>query len=413
MIKQIHIKKKVSIIEAPPSKSFAQRALFAAALNQNDTTIENIGTSDDVLSVKRIIEQLGFSIKNTGRITHIERTSIPKNNTLNIGESGLGTRLSSIILSLFFKNYIIKGHGSILKRPMNWFKDYLPQFGLHIDLNNGFLPLKASGQIRSGNYSVDGSESSQYISGLLMTLPLCNRDSTLEVNNPTSTPYIDITLSVLKDFGVKIDHHHYSKYLIKGNQSYNIKSLYKVEGDFSSAAFWIAYGLLNGGIHVSNLNPKSIQADSAILEVVSMVGGNYEWQNSTLEIFPPECLVPFEFDASNCPDLFPILVVLAAGINGKSTIHGANRLIYKESNRKQVLLEEFSKLGLEMKNINNSIIIQGVGSLNSGEVASHNDHRIAMAATIASCLTPSGLSISNPNCVNKSYPEFWKVVENL
>ncbi|MFK8037826.1 MAG: 3-phosphoshikimate 1-carboxyvinyltransferase [Crocinitomicaceae bacterium] len=414
MTRHTHITKKGGLIKAPSSKSFAQRALFAASLSQNSTLIEGLGKSEDVLHIQQIIEQLGFELENKTELTKITKSHQIESNSINVGESGLGTRLSVPLISHFLNDYQITGKGTLLKRPMAWFESFLPQMGLNIELTRKCLPLYAKGKINSGHYCVDGSESSQYISGLLMTLPICNGDSILEVKNPVSIPYIDITLSLLSDFGIEIINQDYNHFIIKGNQNYESNlSPYQIEGDYSGAAFWIVYGLLNNGISISNLNPNSVQADAAILKIVESVGGTQVWKNSILKIIPPNQLKPFEFDATHCPDLFPILTTLAAGINGRSILHGTNRLIFKESNRKVALLEEFSKLDLEIESINDSLIIYGTGKLKSGDIDSHGDHRIAMALAIASFLTPKGINISDPICVNKSYPEFWEILNIL
>ena len=414
MTRLVHISKKADLIDIPASKSFAQRALFAAALSDDKVHLKNLGQSQDVIHIKSIIQQLGFSFDIlSDDTTSVLKTGQPTESIVNVGESGLGTRLATPILSHFFQSYTVKGKGSLLKRPMTWFKTHLPQMGLDIDLNDQYLPLNAHGKLNAGHYSVDGSQSSQYISGLLMMLPLCHGNSILEVNQPTSTPYIDITLDVMRHFGIHIEHEAYSRFSIQGHQQYHSPSIYNIEGDFSSAAFWIVYGLLNDGIRLRGLNQTSVQADAAILNIVNQVGGSYEWKDSILHITVPKNLQPFDFDATHCPDLFPILVVLAAGINGTSKIKGTKRLINKESDRKSVLLKEFSKLGLEMKSNDNAFMIHGTQFLKSGIIDSHNDHRIAMACSIASFLTPNGLTISDPECVNKSYPEFWHTVQNL
>ena len=414
MTRHIHLTKKADLVIAPPSKSYAQRVLFAIALAKQSAIINNLGTNDDVLHILDIVKQLGFKVESAGDKTLIQKDSQPINSNINIGESGLGTRLSVPILSHFFDEYSVDGIGTILNRSMKWFADYLPQTGLNISLTNNHLPLKAKGTIIAGDYVVDGSESSQYISGLLMTLPLCSGNSTLTVTNPTSIPYIDITLKVMADFDVQVDHETYIQYNIPGDQLYFLDDLqYSVEGDYSGAAFWVVYGLLNGGISISNLNQHSVQADAAILEIVKMIGGKFTWENGILKVQPPVKLLPFNFDATHCPDLFPALVVLAAGIIGKSTIAGLNRLIHKESDRKAVILEEFSNLGLEMKIESNTLQIFGTGKLSSNSVRSHNDHRIAMSFAIASVLTDNGIEISDPNCVNKSYPNFWETTKQM
>lgn len=403
----VHLKQSIGTINVPPSKSFAQRALFAAALSHSPIILKDIGQNDDVKHVVEIIQQLGCQvnemsdqIKITPRVKQIK-------SELNVGESGLGTRLTVPIVGTLSDQFIINGKGSLLNRPMHWLNENLPQMGLSITLNKKLLPIEIKGHLKGGNYTVDGSLSSQYISGLLMALPLCKDDSTLRVTNPKSIPYIDITLQILKHFGISITHQNHEEYKIRGSQKYMlIHDNYQIEGDYSGAAFWIVYGLLNDGITITNLNPNSVQADKAILEVVDLVGGSYNWNNNNLNIVPGE-LKPFHFDATHCPDLFPILVTLAAAITGKSIISGTKRLVHKESNRTMVLIEEFSKLGLSISEKNEQLVINGKGKLNSGNINSNNDHRIAMAGAIASFLSPHGIYISNPSCVNKSYPEFW------
>ena len=283
--------------------------------------------------------------------------------------------------------------------------------GVNVSFKNSQLPFTLSGQLHGGNYTVDGSLSSQYISGLLMALPLCNTDSVLNVKNPTSTPYIDITLKVLNTFGIQIQHQNYKTYHIKGNQQYMPQqNSIQIEGDWSGAAFWVVYGLIKGKITISNLKSNSTQADKTILEVIKLVGSDFKWdKNENLIIIKKE-LKPFTFDATNCPDLFPILVVLAASINGISTIKGVFRLKHKESNRGLVLQNEFKKLGLKIDIKGDVMTIFGTGQLKSACIESNNDHRIAMSAAIASLLTPNGISILQAECVNKSYPEFWDVL---
>jgi len=244
-----------------------------------------------------------------------------------------------------------------------------------------------------------------------MALPLCSKDSVLHVKSPTSLPYIDITLSVLDFFNIKIINKNYTTYHIKGQQHYLPKNTeFNIEGDWSGASFWVVYGLLKGKIEIANLKHDSTQADKAILEVVNLVGSTYKWNNNTLTIIK-KSLSPFIFDATNCPDLFPALVTLASGIVGKSTIKGVNRLKHKESDRGLVLQKEFKKLGLKVDIIENDMVIYGTGQLKSSTIDSNNDHRIAMTFAIASILTKKGITITNAESVNKSYPEFWESIK--
>ncbi len=401
----------VKQIIAPASKSVAQRVLLASALSHQKIQINHIGQSDDVLNILKICKQLGAEVEtiNIQSIAVKGRVNPPKKN-LNVGESGLGVRLTTPIASTFNQAFIINGKGSLLNRPLTQFKDFLPQMGVNVSFNNGHLPISISGKLKGGNYTVDGSLSSQYISGLLMALPLAKNDSVLNVSSPTSIPYIDITLEVLKNFSIEIENNNYTTFKIKGNQIYQPKQkTINIEGDWSGASFWIVYGLIKGIIEISNLNPNSTQADKAILKVINLVGGNYKWQNNTLIISSTQ-LKPFEFDATHCPDLFPPLVTLASAINGTSKIKGINRLTHKESNRAKVLQTEFKKLELDIELDDDIMLIKGTSHLKSAKVNSNNDHRIAMCTAIASVLTDDGIEISNENCVNKSYPEFWKLI---
>ena len=399
----------ITSIHVPASKSVAQRVLFGAALSKKPIEIFNLGACDDVLRIKDIIKQLGAEIIEKENAIIIHGQKHPVKSILNCGESGLGIRLTTTIASTFGKGFTINGSGSLLKRPLTQFADFLPLMGVDIN-KNGKLPLHISGQLKGGEYTVDGSLSSQYISGLLMALPLCEADSILNVTSPTSLPYIDITLSVLDFFGVNIEHNNYSKYTIKGNQTYSPKEeQYTIEGDWSSAAFWIIYGVINGEIRIKNLDKNSTQADKSILDVVKKAGSTYEWIGNDL-LITKQKLKPFEFDATQCPDLFPILVVLAASTKGLSIITGVNRLKHKESDRGLVLQTEFSKLGLKIEINGDLMTIHGKGNLNSGKIHSNNDHRIAMSAAISAILTEDGITISNAECVTKSYPDFWDFI---
>jgi len=399
----------ISTIHVPASKSVAQRILFGAALSNTPIEIFNLGTCDDVLHIKEIIKQLGAEIIETEHSIIVTGNKKTINSTLNCGESGLGIRLTTTIASTFGKEFIIKGAGSLLKRPLTQFTEFLPQMGVKIN-ENAKLPLQISGQLKGGEYTVDGSLSSQYISGLLMALPLCKEDTILSVTSPTSLPYIDITLSVLNLFGIKIENHEYTKYIIKGNQFYQPQvNNTSIEGDWSSAAFWIVYGAIKGEVKLKNLEQDSTQADKTILTVLDKMGSKYEWSGKDL-LVNKHNLKPFKFDATNCPDLFPILVVLAAASNGTSTIIGVNRLTYKESNRALVLQKEFRSLGLKIEILDDKMYVYGEEKLNSGTIQSNNDHRIAMAGAIASILTNKGILISNAESVNKSYPNFWESI---
>lgn len=400
-------------IEAPASKSYAQRVLLAASLCKKPIEIKNTGHCEDVMFIIDVVKQLGTEVQKstTGFILSPQKNKLKTN--LNCGESGLGIRLTTPIAASFGGTFFINGEGSLVSRPLSPFEGFLPKMGVEVELNKGYLPLQINGKLQGGNYTVDGSLSSQYISGLLMALPLCSNDSGLTVLSSKSTPYIDITLEILQIFGIEVINNNYQEYKIKGNQTYvSPKQPIAIEGDWSGAAFWIVFGLIKGEISIEQLNPNSTQADKEILKVVEQIGAQFEWKNNVLRIKKGNHHA-FSFDATHCPDLFPILVVLAASIKGISRIKGVHRLKHKESDRATVLIKEFGALGLKIDIENDEMIIHGTGELNSGTIHSHNDHRIAMSGAITASITPQGITIEGEESVGKSYPEFWEVLLDL
>ena len=409
MIKQVSNNIEVNEVIAPASKSYAQRAILAATLSEQWSDIKNIGTSDDVKNILNVAKQLGAEVQESDNAVRIKGSFVPDQRELNCGESGLGTRLTTPIAAAIGGDFTITGEGSLMSRPMDMFENILPALGIEITTNEGKLPMQISGKLSGANIEAEGSQSSQYFSGLLMALPLAEEDSWLKVENMTSEPYIDMTLDVLSMFGINIPTQD-NVFFIKGNQKYH-PAEFVVEGDWSGAAFWVVYGAIANQILIKDINMFSSQADAAVVEVLDIAGGQYEWLDEGLQVTPSE-LNAFEVDATNCPDLFPCLVVLAAACNGISKIHGVNRLKHKESDRGVVLQNEFGKLGLQIDLEEDTMIIHGTGKLDSGTVDSNNDHRIAMAAAIASVLSPSGIEITGAEAVNKSYPDFWDVIDN-
>ena len=399
---------QISFIEIPPSKSYAQRAILAAALSSSNSIIVNAGKSDDVINMLAAIKSLGAIVEEKENTFSIVGRQNKPGQIIQCGESGLGTRLLASVVPTLENSFELNGEGSLLKRPMTDLEEFLPKFGVTCKTNNGFLPIHLDGKLHGGNVQLDGSKSSQYLSGLLMALPLCKEDSVLEVSNLTSKPYIDITLDVLEQFGIEIENQNYSTFKIKGNQTYKLKEkIFVVEGDYSGAAFWLVLGAIsNQKITIKSLKKYSVQADRSIVSLLEKVGAKTGWGRAQLFV-EKETLIPFEFDANDCPDLIPALVVLAAACKGTSRIAGANRLIHKESNRALVLQKEFAGLDLKIENENDLLIVHGTGKLKTGTIDSNNDHRIAMAGAIASCLTDSGITIKNADAVSKSYPDFW------
>ncbi len=403
----IENKCQVGVVEIPASKSYAQRAILAASLSRKRTHIINTGSSDDVRNIIGIAKQIGASVSQSNGDVFITGFVNKSNRELNVGESGLGIRLTTSICAILKGNFHLTGEGSLVKRSMAEFEHFLPQLGIKCSLNNGFLPIELNGEAVPGIIHLDGRISSQYLSGLLMALPLLDGNSTVIVDRLKSKPYIDITLDVLKSFGIAISNDSYRHFKISGNQTYQCDDTYIVEGDYSGASIWMVHGALKAGVQIRGLKKKTEQGDQKILDALSQANVSFKWMNEEL-IVEKSAVSPFEFDANECPDLFPALVVLAAGAKGTSKISGVQRLLHKESNRALVLQKEFAKLGLVIELDKDHMYVHGTGNLKSGEVDSNDDHRIAMAGAIAASLTTEGITITSAESVNKSYPNFWK-----
>lgn len=274
----------------------------------------------------------------------------------------------------------------------------------------GCPPLAIQGPIQGGTVTVDGSQSSQFVSGLLMALPLCQADSTVCVHNLKSAPYVRMTISLLKHFGIHIKP-RVSSFEIPGQQKYS-PTHYSVEGDWSGAAFFLVAGAIAGRVTATPLTCSGLQADQAILSALRMAGAAVTCSNRSVTV-RKAVLRPIQFDASDCPDLFPPLVVLAMNCAGSSSIKGVGRLLTKESNRALVLAQEFNALGAAISIVDDTMHIQGKTTLRSGTMDPHGDHRIAMAAAIAARTASSEIHISDAECVEKSLPDFFRLLQGL
>lgn len=395
-------------IDVPSSKSDGQRAILAAALSSGKSTLQNVGNSSDELNMLRIVQQMGARIvqaeNRTFEITGKDHPSFTGD--YHIGESGLGLRLLTSVFSTNAKDLTISGEGTLQTRPMDWFDRTLPKFGLNFYSTNGFLPFKLNGEMVSADVTIDGSQSSQYVSGLLMALPMVNGTSRLHVLDLNSVPYVRMTLNTLKAFGIAIEQQNYEHFIIPGDQKY-LPAEYTIEGDWSSASYWLVASALGADLTVKGLSMSSLQADKKILDALVHAGCSVLHMSDGLTI-KGEKRHAFEFDATHCPDLFPALVTFASLTPGESKILGLKRLKHKESDRGEVLKSEFAKLGIRIELFEDTMIIHGNNELNGAIVSSHGDHRIAMCLAIAGKFASSPVTIYNPECVSKSYADFWE-----
>lgn len=391
-------------VKAPASKSAMQRILAGTLLADGSSEILSPSFCDDSLAVIEIIRGLGAEVTISEERVLVKGGFNPYTREIFCGESGLATRMFTPIAALHNKPVRISGKGSILKRPVDMVVLPLAGMGVDVESTDGFLPLVVKGPLKGGNIIADGSVSSQFITGLLMALPVVDEDSILTVENLVSKPYIDLTVSLLSEFGIEIVNNAYRNFKIPGRQKYRAGS-YNVEGDWSGAAFLMVMGALSGPVEIKGLNLASTQADKSIYYALSLAGARIR-QTSSGIIVKAGRLKGFEFDISDCPDLAPPLAVLALACKGKTVLRGTGRLVAKESNRSRALHETLSILGANITSGENTIEIEGGVELKGGTVNSFNDHRIAMANAVAALLCRETVIIEEMESINKSYPGF-------
>lgn len=402
------------VIEIPASKSDSQRAILAAGLVDGNSILTGVGVSEDEKAMLRNIEALGakiHEIENGYQIKGIN--TFPKELDINLGESGLGARLITAMCIVHDGKFTLNGKGSLLVRPFDFYREnFAGKIAIYKD-NQGKLPLDIQGGMEGGEFTVSGNISSQYISGLLMALPLLKKDSILNVIDLKSTPYVQMTLDTLKQFGIIIKYQDFSKFEIKGNQFYS-SSKYSIEGDWSSASYWLVASALGKEITVSDLSLESLQADKAILSAFEKANCKVVVEKDGIRI-AGENRTSFEFDATDCPDLFPALASLAALTTGESKIFGLHRLEHKESNRGLTIQQEFKNLGIRIDLLDDedAMVVFGKESVKGGEVSSQNDHRITMCLGILGMFSNEQISIDQPDAVGKSYPQFWEHMNAL
>jgi 3-phosphoshikimate 1-carboxyvinyltransferase len=411
---QFHVLPKIvnGKIVVPASKSDAQRAIIAASLANGKSKISNCGTSDDVLNVLKACELLGAKVESIDSDSYIISGGKHVNVTeLNVGESGLAIRLLTPIVATQNHKTSLLGKGSLVKRPLHFFDENLSKMNVQVKSTNGFLPIEVQGPLKGGTYIVDGSQSSQYISGLLMALSIVDDASDLFVENLASKPYVQMTLNTLEKFGIQIENDKFERFLIAGKQHY-LPCDYHVEGDWSAASYWLVGAALGADITIAGLSMTSLQADKKMLDALIVAGCNIQFSSDGISVKGNEKKA-FHFDATHCPDLFPALVSFAAFCPGVSVLSGVKRLKNKESDRGIALKTEFEKLGVLIELREDEMYIHGGNTIEGCNVHSHNDHRRAMCLAIVGLFSEKGITIENSDAVAKSYPDFWKDLELL
>ncbi len=398
-------------ITPPPSKSVLHRLVISSCLAKGYSRIENVTYSNDILATINAFASLGVNITKHSDYIEIESDGIAdlsQEFDVDCGESGSTIRFLIPILSNDKKG-IFRGKSSLIQRPMSVYEKIFSKNNLDFVVDNDFIMTK--GRLTPGNYIVQGDISSQFISGLLFILPVLDGDSTIEITGDfESSEYVNITVDVLSRFGIIIEKIQ-NRFIISGNQKYR-PAISKAEADFSQLAFFAVLGTINNDLKITGVNFNSLQPDKRILDIIKSMGGNLQYQNTELSVVRTQTS-GIKIDVSQCPDLAPILGVLAACSNGESEIVNAKRLIIKESNRLLTTHETLKRFGVETEMFEDSLTIKHCERFNGGVFDSYNDHRIAMMISIAATIASEKVIITNAEAVNKSYPDFYKDLQSL
>ena len=391
-------------IAAIPSKSVAHRMLICAALADGPTTLRIPKTSDDIDATADCLRALGAAITVNNEDYIVEPIAQIENiPLLDCGESGSTLRFLLPVAAAAADRCRFDGHGRLPERPLSDLTDAMKEHGVSFDGEK--LPFTIGGRLRGGIYRLPGNVSSQYITGLLLALPLCEEDSVIELTTALeSASYIDITLSVLKTFGITV-HCERNRYIIPGKQVFRSPGTLPVEGDWSNAAFFLTAAALNNDIAMTGLNPDSAQGDRKIIALLEQLGAVTQKDNGRLTLRSDE-LKGCTIDIQDTPDLLPVLSVAAAFAQGKTTFINAARLRLKESDRLASSAAMIENLGGRAEVGEDELTVYGTGLI-GGTVDSCNDHRIAMSAAVAATRCKKPVTILNAEAVKKSYPGFY------
>lgn len=449
-----------SPLHIPSSKSFAQRAIIASALADGVSHLSGYTPCGDNESAIKVAESLGAEISREGDVLTVRGIGAESQsvaiNALNVGESGLLTRLMiPLAAQIAAGDVVLSGEKTLLHRPMKGVKEIMEKFNVglesmpcaknaHEDTSMGghgcLVPVKIKGHLAPARTEISGRDGSQIISGLLMALPLSQRNSAVTVHDPKSIPYMFITLDVMRKFGVKVTNEMLGgrefidsggdwsyctdiEFKIRGGQHYKAAD-FPIEGDWSSAANFLVAGAVFGKAELSGLDTTSLQADLSIMDILMDAGASLsqtDGEKGTIMVQRAP-LNAFSVDASNCPDLFPVISVLAAFCQGQSVISGTDRLVHKESDRGKAILEMLVQMGVEAEIRDNSLFVEGhslaqrilTGSLlKGGDYSSFHDHRMVMALKVAELGADSPINIDDTECVAKSFPSFFDLFSSL
>jgi len=397
-------------ISLPPSKSAAHRALLCTAL-AGGGTVTGIADSHDMLATLNMLSAMGAATESLGNTVTVHTAKLPPGTVnINARESGTTLRLAMPVLAALGVRCIITGEGRLPSRPLGVYGDCLPEHG--IKLSSDSLPLEMSGKLTAGTYRVPGNISSQFISGLLLALPLCEGDSNIILTTELeSAPYIDMTIDMLEQFGVSVERVS-NGWNVRGQQQYHSCDTV-VESDWSQAAFPLAMGVLGGEVTLSGLNMNSRQGDRAVFDILTRMGADISSKGGHITCRHSQ-LRGININAADIPDMVPILAVLGAFADGVTEITGAARLRIKESDRLAAITKCLADVGAEIIEREDGLSITGQPKLSGGaEVDGHNDHRIVMSMAAAAIGCEKPLIIHGTDAVNKSWTDFFEQYTRL
>ncbi len=398
---------------APPSKSISHRMLILAALSRQKCRVTNILQSEDTHITLTALQNMGFdlSIKaQTVSFSGIHKAS-SKIRKIYLGNSGTSARLLTACASILPGKYVLEGSTRLHNRPMQPLVQALKQLGARIEHHGGNLPFQIQGgEIDGGEVEIDASQSSQFLSALLFIGPLTHSGLTLiPLGHIASRPYVDLTIALMQQSGVQV-YSDEGKIHIPGGQSYQMTES-MVEGDYSSASYFCVGAAISGGnIRITNLNQNSVQGDRLILDILGRAGARVDWQTGQVTVGASR-LTGIDEDMNQTPDLVPTVAALALFCHGETCLRNIAHLRFKESDRLQALVENISRLSGDARITGENLVIRP-RALQPAALPSYDDHRIAMSFALAGLRIP-GIRIENPECVEKSYPEFWVHFDRL
>ncbi|HCJ97017.1 3-phosphoshikimate 1-carboxyvinyltransferase [Ruminococcus sp.] len=393
-------------VNVPPSKSDVHRAIICAAMANGVSRISPVALSNDIKATIGCIKALGADAVLENNVLTVDGTNMYKNKTalLDCGESGSTLRFFIPIAAVGNINATFVGKGKLPQRPIGIFTEALPKAGT-VCKTEGGLPLEIKGQLKSGIFEIPGNVSSQFITGLLLALPILEGDSEIVLTSPLeSVGYTAMTIRTMKQFGVNIQATE-KGWHIKGGQSYKTCD-YTTDGDWSQAAFFMVLGAVSGKVTVKGVAKDSTQGDKKCAEILARFGAKVTQLDNEVTVEKGE-LKAITVDASQIPDLVPVLSVCAAFADGTTKIINAERLRIKECDRLKATAELLNNLGGKVKELSDGLEITGVSSLKGGNVNGYNDHRIVMSAAVCAARSDEDITATFAMSINKSYPDFY------